>query len=333
MVKLAACQYSIDLIESWDAYAHHLTTLVGEAARQGAELALLPEYAAMVLAGQLDSETRSDLHGSIAGIQPLIPRWVELCAEIAANHNILFSPGSAPVLDADGQYRNRAFLFGPQGLIGVQDKQIMTRFEREKWFIAAGVHGLKTFDTPIGKLGILICYDNEFPILARNLAEQGADLILAPSCTDTLAGSYRVRIGRRRGRSKTRSPFWPPHRRQCALVPCHGREQGSRRPLCSARLRHAALRRLRGKPGRGCGKFKLAGDRDRHGRGGPASQGRSGGDAAGLAGAVRCLSLAMRREIKSGPVNAFDCIPGEISLISTYLAMQEGALIWKAGRG
>ena len=64
MVKLAACQYSIDLIETWDDYAHHLTTLVGDAARQGAELALLPEYAAMVLAGQLDASTRSDLHGS-----------------------------------------------------------------------------------------------------------------------------------------------------------------------------------------------------------------------------------------------------------------------------
>lgn len=195
MVKLAACQYAVDLIETWDAYAHHLTTMVGEAARQGADLALLPEYAAMVLAGQLDAQTRSDLHGSIAGIQPLIPRWVELCAEIAANHNILFSPGSAPVLDADGKYRNRAFLFGPQGLIGAQDKQIMTRFEREKWFIAAGVHGLKTFETPIGRLGILICYDNEFPMLARTLSEGGADMILAPSCTDKEAGYYRVRIG------------------------------------------------------------------------------------------------------------------------------------------
>ncbi len=51
------------------------------------------------------------------------------------------------------------------------------------------------FDTSLGKLGILICYDNEFPMLARTLAEQGADLILAPSCTDTVAGFYRVRIG------------------------------------------------------------------------------------------------------------------------------------------
>ncbi|MFN3364608.1 MAG: carbon-nitrogen hydrolase family protein, partial [Allorhizobium sp.] len=110
-------------------------------------------------------------------------------------HSIVFQPGSAPVLDPDGQYRNRAYLFGPDGLIGHQDKIIMTRFEREQWGIAAGRDGLTAFDTPLGKLGILICYDNEFPILAHTLAEQGVDLILAPSCTDTLAGAYRVRIG------------------------------------------------------------------------------------------------------------------------------------------
>lgn len=97
--------------------------------------------------------------------------------------------------DKDGKFRNRAWLFGPNGLIGYQDKQIMTRFEREKWNIHAGIEGLKAFETPIGRLGILICYDNEFPMLGRKLAELGVELVLAPSCTDTLAGAYRVRIG------------------------------------------------------------------------------------------------------------------------------------------
>ncbi|QLF69103.1 carbon-nitrogen hydrolase family protein [Peteryoungia desertarenae] len=194
-LTLAACQYKIELIETWESYVLHLTQLVHQAVERGAELVLLPEYAGLVLAGQLESDTRSDLHGSIAGIQPLIPAWVELCEALARTHAIVFQPGSAPVLDPDGQYRNRAFLFGPDGLIGHQDKIIMTRFEREQWGIAAGKHGLTALDTPLGKLGILICYDNEFPMLARNLAEQGVDLILAPSCTDTLAGAYRVRIG------------------------------------------------------------------------------------------------------------------------------------------
>nr|CAD6427553.1 amidohydrolase [Rhizobium sp. Q54] len=195
MIKLAACQYAIELIESFDDYVRHLTGLVEEAAAQGAELLLMPEYAGLVLAGQLDAATRSDLHGSISGIQPLIPRWLELCEGLARKHRIIFQPGSAPVLDPDGQYRNRAWLFGPDGLIGHQDKQIMTRFEREQWGIAAGKGGLKAFETHLGTLGILICYDNEFPMLGRRLAELGAELVLAPSCTDTLAGSFRVRIG------------------------------------------------------------------------------------------------------------------------------------------
>jgi len=149
----------------------------------------------MALTGQLPPDARSDLHRSIEEIQPLIPSWVELCEELARQHQILFQPGSAPVKDPDDKFRNRAWLFGPDGLIGYQDKQIMTRFEREQWNIHAGVEGLKAFETPIGKLGILICYDNEFPMLGRRLAELGVELVLAPSCTDTLAGAYRVRIG------------------------------------------------------------------------------------------------------------------------------------------
>ncbi|CAN7538810.1 carbon-nitrogen hydrolase family protein [Agrobacterium tumefaciens] len=195
MTRLAASQYAIELIETWEAYTAHLAAIVREAKETGAELLLLPEYSAMALTGQLPPEARSDLHRSIEEIQPLIPSWVELCEELARQHQILFQPGSAPVKDPDGKFRNRAWLFGPDGLIGYQDKQIMTRFEREQWNIHAGIEGLKAFYTPIGKLGILICYDNEFPMLGRRLAELGAELVLAPSCTDTLAGAYRVRIG------------------------------------------------------------------------------------------------------------------------------------------
>lgn len=195
MTKLAASQYAIELIETWEAYAAHLSGVVREAKERGAELLLLPEYSAITLTGQLPPDARCDLHRSIEEIQPLIPSWVELCEELARQHQILFQPGSAPVKDKDGKFRNRAWLFGPEGLIGYQDKQIMTRFEREQWNIHAGIEGLKAFETPIGTLGILICYDNEFPMLGRKLAELGVELVLAPSCTDTLAGAYRVRIG------------------------------------------------------------------------------------------------------------------------------------------
>ena len=66
MIRLAACQYDIELYEQWDDYAEHLQQLVEEAVDQGAQLLLLPEYAGMVLTGQLPAAVRSDLHASIA---------------------------------------------------------------------------------------------------------------------------------------------------------------------------------------------------------------------------------------------------------------------------
>jgi Predicted amidohydrolase len=71
---------------------------------------------------------------------------------------------------------------------------MMTRFENEHWLITAGDE-LKCFDTDFGKIAINVCYDSEFPMLARKQVEMGANLILVPSCTDTLAGYHRVKIG------------------------------------------------------------------------------------------------------------------------------------------
>ncbi|MEO0764272.1 MAG: nitrilase-related carbon-nitrogen hydrolase, partial [Pseudomonadota bacterium] len=89
---------------------------------------------------------------------------------------------------------NRARLFAPSGAVGVQDKQVMTRFEAEVWDVVPG-GPLRLFDTALGKIGILICYDAEFPLLGRALAD--ADLILVPSVTEALSGHTRVKLGAR----------------------------------------------------------------------------------------------------------------------------------------
>lgn len=194
MIRLAACQYAIDLYLDWQSYQNHLEQLCQQAVDAQAQLLLLPEYAGMVLTGQLADAERSDLHLSIAAIQPLVGRWWALGESLARRHQLYLQPGSVPVRDPDGRYRNRAPLFGPNGCLGHQDKLMMTRFELEQWQITAG-NGLTLFDTALGRIGILICYDNEFPLLAHQLANAGAELILAPSCTDTEAGYHRVRIG------------------------------------------------------------------------------------------------------------------------------------------
>ncbi len=62
----------------------------------------------------------------------------------------------------------------------------------EKWNTDAG-DTLKLFDTPFGKIAILICYDIEFPEQARMVCEAGADILFVPSCTDDRQGFLRVR--------------------------------------------------------------------------------------------------------------------------------------------
>jgi predicted amidohydrolase len=68
----------------------------------------------------------------------------------------------------------------------------MTRFESEEWHVSAG-HRLRVFDTALGRLAVSICYDVEFPELARAAAREGATVLLVPSCTDDRQGYLRVR--------------------------------------------------------------------------------------------------------------------------------------------
>ena len=69
----------------------------------------------------------------------------------------------------------------------------LTRFESEEWGISPG-QASQVFETSLGVIGAAICYDSEFPLLVRSQIAQGAELVLVPSCTDTLAGYYRVAL-------------------------------------------------------------------------------------------------------------------------------------------
>jgi len=188
----AVAQYPVERLASWDNYAAKLERWVSEAAAGGAKLAVFPEYGAMELAA-LDPATMGDLAGSLVSVAALLPQVDRLHAELAARFGLHILASSGPYRRADGSFVNRARLFAPGGKIGVQDKLIMTRFEREQWGIAAG-GPLRVFDTALGRIGVLICYDSEFPLLARAQIEAGAQLLLVPSCTDSLHGYWRVRL-------------------------------------------------------------------------------------------------------------------------------------------
>lgn len=193
-MRIATAAYPLDFLNTWQAYADKLTDWVQRAAGQGAELLVFPEYGAMELATLDGRAVALDLEASLDAVSKRMADVDALHADLAARFKVHILAASAPVFNADYGTRpvNRARLFTPAGAMGVQDKQIMTRFERETWFIAPG-GPLQIFDTALGKIGILICYDNEFPLLGRALAE--AEVLLVPSVTEALAGHSRVRIG------------------------------------------------------------------------------------------------------------------------------------------
>jgi predicted amidohydrolase len=192
--RLAAAQYDIGTLGSWAAYEDKIHRWIEDAVKAGAKLLVFPEYFSMELVSLYPDDIRQSLSGQLAALQDLLPGFLRLFGEQALQQGIYIVAGTYPVRQPDGSYRNRAFLFRPDGTADWQDKLQMTRFENEQWFINAG-DALKTFDTELGRMGISICYDSEFPLIVRHQVEAGANLILAPSCTDTLAGYWRVRIG------------------------------------------------------------------------------------------------------------------------------------------
>jgi predicted amidohydrolase len=192
--RLAAAQYDIGFLKDWNGYASKIGRWVAEAANNGAKMLLFPEYFSMELASLFPEEVYKSLSKQLGEMQTVLPDFVMLFADMAEQHGVYIVAGSFPVRQPDGSYRNRSFLFRPDGTSDHQDKLQMTRFENEQWLITAGDE-IKTFDTGFGRIGINICYDSEFPMIARKQVEAGADLILVPSCTDTLAGYWRVRIG------------------------------------------------------------------------------------------------------------------------------------------
>lgn len=193
-VNVAAAQYDIGFFSHWSDFADKLTEWVRVAADNQADLLVFPEYGSMELPSLLGEDVYKDLNGQLHALQTLYPEWQALHTQLAHEFGVIILGSSYPVLQSDGSFRNRANLYGPDGFLGYQDKLIMTRFENEQWLVKPGDE-IKVIDTDIGKIGINICYDSEFPMIARQQVAAGANLILVPSCTDTEAGFHRVRIG------------------------------------------------------------------------------------------------------------------------------------------
>ena len=191
MLRIAAAQYPIERFATLGDYRAKLARWIGEAAGSGAQLLVFPEYGAMEYAGAHGDAIAGDLAASLAAASDALAEMDAAHGELARHHRVHILAASGPSARASGRYVNAARLFTPTGKVGVQEKLIMTPFERN-WGISPG-EGLRVFDTALGRIGIAICYDSEFPLLVRAQAEADARIILVPSCTEFRSGYARVR--------------------------------------------------------------------------------------------------------------------------------------------
>ncbi|WP_447939114.1 carbon-nitrogen hydrolase family protein [Pseudoxanthomonas mexicana] len=193
-MKVAVAKYPIQAPGDFAAFAERQAAVLGEAAAQGARIAVLPEYLSLELAATFEADTQADLHASLAAIQRYRDDWLALYARLATSLDMYIVAGTFLLAQGDGRYRNRCDVFTPQGAHLWQDKLQLTGFEKGLAVIDGG-DALKVFDLDGVRAGVAVCYDSEFPLPVRAQAEAGARLLLVPGCTDTEAGATRVRVG------------------------------------------------------------------------------------------------------------------------------------------
>ena len=188
-VRIAAVQYLLRRIDDWDGFENQVRFILKAAAEYKPNFVVLPEILTSQLLSFMDAET--DLKAAVRRLHEFTSRYQELMTELARKYHYYLIAGSHPNL-RDGLLYNTAFMFSPAGEVFCQDKIHLTRWERDKWDTTAG-NKLHLFHTDFGSVGILICYDIEFPELARQVCEAGADMLFVPSSTDDRQGFWRVR--------------------------------------------------------------------------------------------------------------------------------------------
>ena len=152
------------------------------------DFALFPEFFNAPLMAGHNSLTESEAIKELAAHTGEI---VERFSKLAISYNINIISGSMPEL-VNGRLYNAGYLCKRDGTVERYEKIHVTPDEAKVWGMQQG-SSLKTFDTDCGKIGVLICYDSEFPELSRLLADEGMDILFVPFLTDTQNGYSRVR--------------------------------------------------------------------------------------------------------------------------------------------
>jgi predicted amidohydrolase len=152
------------------------------------DFALFPEFFNAPLMAAYNHLSEPD---AIRELAQFTDKIVEKFSEFSISYNINILTGSMPEL-IDGALYNVGYLCRRDGSVERYEKLHVTPDEARVWGLQGGSQ-LRTFDTDSGRIGVLICYDAEFPELSRLLADEGMEILFVPFLTDTQNGYSRVR--------------------------------------------------------------------------------------------------------------------------------------------
>jgi predicted amidohydrolase len=189
-IRVASLQYFIRPVQTFSQFRDQVDALVETAADYNCQLLVFPEYFTVQLLTL--GNVKRPIREQIEDLARQLPAYQELMDGLARKHKLYIVGGTIPVAGDSGALYNDCFFFSPKGNIGVQGKLHMTRFEKEDWKVSPR-SGLKIFETDFERVAIAICYDVEFPEIARAAARMGAQILVVPSCTDDRQGFLRVR--------------------------------------------------------------------------------------------------------------------------------------------
>ncbi|MFN6945795.1 MAG: GNAT family N-acetyltransferase [Cytophagaceae bacterium] len=188
LVRVGVVQWKMRRAGSVEELMKQIEFFVDTVSGYKADFVIFPEFFNAPLMAEFNKETASD---AVRALSEYTDRIREDMINLALSYNINIITGSMPFYDEEGLY-NVSYLCRRDGTWDMQYKLHVTPDEQSYWGLQGGSQ-LKVFDTDSGKIGILICYDIEFPELSRILAEQGAQMIFVPYWTDTKNSYLRVR--------------------------------------------------------------------------------------------------------------------------------------------
>lgn len=190
VVRIAVAQYQQRQIASFEEFGRNVEYFVDVVADYRADFVVFPELFTLQLLSI--ENTPPPASEAVSTLTQYTERLRALLSDLAVRYNVNIIGGSHPTRDPNGAILNICYVCLRDGAVHAAPKIHPTPNERDRWGIQGG-DVVRAIETDCGPIGVLICYDSEFPELARHLIDQGAQILFVPFCTDERQSYMRVR--------------------------------------------------------------------------------------------------------------------------------------------